>query len=158
MRPRPRASVNANPRLLFLADFRFALRQFLHFSEAAASQLDLQPQQHQLLLQVAGAPEGGSPTIAYAAGRLGLRHNSVVELVNRCEEAGLLMRSQDPFDLRRVVLRLTTKGHVLLEKLSAYHAQELNVLGPRLIESLKQIQSMSHAADAENRPAGELSR
>jgi len=39
-----------------LADFRFALRQFLHFSECAALEAGLQPQQHQLLLQVAEPP------------------------------------------------------------------------------------------------------
>jgi DNA-binding MarR family transcriptional regulator len=158
MKSRSGASETVNRRLLFLAEFRFALRQFLHFSEAVAWQFDIQPQQHQLLLQVAGAPEDVSPTIAYAAGRLGLRHHSVVELVNRCEEAGLLMRSHDPVDLRRVVLSLTTKGSALIEKLSTYHAQELNVLGPRLIESLKQIQSMSHAAESENGPIGEFNR
>ena len=38
-----------------LAEFRHRLRQFLTFSEAAAENAGLQPQQHQLLLQVAGA-------------------------------------------------------------------------------------------------------
>jgi DNA-binding MarR family transcriptional regulator len=128
-------------RLQVLAELRYTLRQFLQFSEKAAAEFEIQPQQHQLLLQVAGAPEGVSPTIAYVAERLGVRHNSTVELVNRCEEAGLLMRRQDPVDLRRVVLGLTKKGGILLEKLSAHHAQELNVLAPRLIQSLKQFES-----------------
>src|ERR1700733_10941694 len=75
-----------------LADFRFELRRFLHFSEIAATEEGLHPQQHQLLLQVAGAPEGAVVTIAYAAERLGLRHNTVVELVNRSEGEGLLVR------------------------------------------------------------------
>jgi len=50
-----------------LAEFRFELRRFLQFSESAALEVGLQPQQHQLLLQVAGAPEGTALTIAYAA-------------------------------------------------------------------------------------------
>jgi len=66
-----------------LADFRFELRSFLCFSEQAALRAGLQPQQHQLLLQVAGAPENATVTIAYAAARLGLKHNSAVELVDR---------------------------------------------------------------------------
>jgi hypothetical protein len=49
-----------------LADFRFELRRFLHFSECNANDAGLQPQQHQLLLHVAGAPEGTDVTIAYA--------------------------------------------------------------------------------------------
>ena len=141
-----KSSETGNRRLQVLAEFRYALRQFVQFSETVAAQFDIQPQQHQLLLQIAGAPEGVSPTVAYVAERLGLRHNSTVELVNRCQDAGLLRRTQDPFDLRRVVLRPTAKGSTLLDKLSADHARELNVLGPRLIQSLKQIQAMGSAA------------
>ena len=62
---------DADALLRTLADFRFELRRFLHFSEIAATEEGLHPQQHQLLLQVAGAPEGTVVTIAYAAERLG---------------------------------------------------------------------------------------
>ncbi len=141
MKQRATTSEIDKGRIQVLAELRYALRQFLQFSEKAAAEFEIQPQQHQLLLQVAGAPEGVSPTIAHVAERLGVRHNSTVELVDRCEEAGLLMRSQDPVDLRRVVLGLTKKGGILLEKLSGHHAQELNVLAPRLIASLKQFES-----------------
>jgi hypothetical protein len=54
-----------------LADFRFELRRFLQFSEAAALNAGMQPQQHQLLLQVAGARPDAVVTIAYLAERLG---------------------------------------------------------------------------------------
>src|SRR6516162_1034803 len=87
-----------------LADFRFELRRFLLFSEGAALAAGLQPQQHQLLLQVAGAPESTPVNIAYAATRLGLRHNSVVELVDRSEREGLLARTADADDRRRAIL------------------------------------------------------
>ena len=72
-----------------LAEFRYELRRFLHFSECAALDAGLQPQQHQLLLQVAGAPQDTAVTISYAAERLGLKHNSAVELVDRSEREGL---------------------------------------------------------------------
>jgi DNA-binding MarR family transcriptional regulator len=78
-----------------LADFRFELRRFLHFSECAALEAGLQPQQHQLLLQVAGAVVDTPVTVAYAARRLGLKHNSAVELVDRSERGGLLSRTTD---------------------------------------------------------------
>jgi hypothetical protein len=39
-----------------LAKFRREIRRFLQFSEEAAAAAGLQPQQHQLLLQVSGAP------------------------------------------------------------------------------------------------------
>jgi O6-methylguanine-DNA--protein-cysteine methyltransferase len=68
-----------------LAEFRFELRCFLQFSETVALEAGLRPRQHQLLLQVAGAPEGTTVTIAYVAERLGSKHNSAVELVDRSE-------------------------------------------------------------------------
>ena len=67
-----------------LAEFRYQLRSFLVLSEQAAQQVYLHPQQHQLLLQIAGAPAGTIVSIAYAAGSaLGLRHHTVVELTDR---------------------------------------------------------------------------
>ncbi|HEX6494451.1 MAG TPA: MarR family transcriptional regulator [Acidobacteriaceae bacterium] len=123
-----------------LAEFRYRLRTFVQFSEQAAHHAGLQPQQHQLLLQIAGAPAGAVPTIAYAAERLGLRHNSVVELANRSEEEGLLERTSDLHDGRRVLLRVTSKGTRLLHKLAAHHHSELEVMGPALIEALTRIE------------------
>jgi DNA-binding MarR family transcriptional regulator len=127
-----------------LAEFRYELRRFLHFSECAALELGLQPKQHQLLLQVAGAPEGAAVTIAYAAERLGLKHNSAVELVNRSEREGLLVRLADAGDKRRVVLRATRKGKMVLAQLSVSHARELNELAPRLAQALERIRTHGH--------------
>ena len=85
-----------DPLLKTLAEFRYELRRFLLFSECAALEAGLQSQQHQLLLQVAGAPENVAVTIAYAAERLGLKHNSAVELVDTgSEREGLLERVAD---------------------------------------------------------------
>ncbi len=122
-----------------LAAFRYELRRFQHFSECAALDAGLQPQQHQLLLQVAGAPEKTPVTIAYAAARLGLKHNSAVELVDRSEREGLVARGVDPVDRRRAILRVTQKGRRVLEELSGDHARELNELAPRLIEALEEV-------------------
>jgi DNA-binding MarR family transcriptional regulator len=127
-----------------LAEFRYRLRAFVQFSEQAALNAGLQPQQHQLLLQLAGAPAGAIPTIAYAAERLGLRHNSVVELANRSVEEGLLERTSDETDARRVLLRVTSKGTRLLHKLASHHRSELEVMGPDLIEALTRIEHWEH--------------
>ena len=124
-----------------LANFRHHLRLFLHFSEQAAAKLNLEPQQHQLLLQVAGAPEGVSATIRYAADRLGLRHNSTVELSKRCEHAGLLTRRHIDPDVRCVVLELTPMGEGLLQALALDHSRELNELAPQLLRTLAELQS-----------------
>lgn len=146
--------VSANPDLLLrtLAEFRFELRRFLHFSECAALDAGLQPQQHQLLLQVAGAPEAIAVTIAYAAERLGLKHNSTVELVDRSEREGLLTRTVDAGDRRRAILRVTRKGKQVLGRLTGDHAQELNELAPRLVMALEHIRLHARdGADAEAR-------
>jgi DNA-binding MarR family transcriptional regulator len=134
-------SIRPSPDLLLktLAGFRFELRQFLHYSEDAAIKAGLHPQQHQLLLQVAGASEGAVMTIRYAAERLGLRHNSVVELVDRSVREGLLLRAEDAEDRRRVLLRVTRKGKRVLDRLSSEHARELNDLAPRLAHALERI-------------------
>jgi DNA-binding MarR family transcriptional regulator len=132
-----------------LAEFRFELRRFLHFSESSAVEEGLHPQQHQLLLQVAGAPEDAVVTIAYAAERLGLRHNSVVELVNRSEGEGLLLRAADAEDQRRALLRVTRKGRRALERLSEDHAREIHELAPRLLRTLEQICAHERAQSPE---------
>jgi|SRR5579863_6562520 len=122
-----------------LADFRFELRRFLHFSECSALEAGLQPQQHQLLLQVAGAPQSTAVTIAYAAVRLELKHNSAVELVDRSEREGLLERTPDATDKRRIILRITRKGQQILGRLADDHARELDVLAPGLMGALERV-------------------
>jgi DNA-binding MarR family transcriptional regulator len=143
------SSVDPSSLLESLAEFRFELRKFLHFSEEAAAAAGLQPQQHQLLLQVAGARKGTRVTIAYAAKRLKLRHNSVVELVNRSECEGLLLRAPDADDLRQVLLHITPKGKKVLRRLSIDHARELTELAPKLALDLRRISAHTgtHAGD-----------
>jgi DNA-binding MarR family transcriptional regulator len=137
----------AEQRLQTLAEFRYALRRFLHFSEEAAAKAGLHPQQHQLLLQIAGIPHGVAPTISYAAERLGLRHHTVVELSKRCEQQGLIRRTQNTHDRRCVELRVTSQGGQLLQSLSEDHAHELYELAPRLIAALTQIRAYPGTRD-----------
>ncbi len=125
-----------------LAEFRHQLRRFLLFSERAAKSRGLQPQQHQLLLQIAGAPVKAEATIGYLAERLRLRHHSAVELINRCEAAGLIMRTRNGDDRRRVLLKVSAEGRRKLEALSKDHARELNELAPALISTLIALQTL----------------
>ena len=78
-------------------------------------------------------------TIAYAAERLSLRHHSVVELVNRSEREGLLVRTVDARDQRRAILQVTRKGELVLGRLAGDHARELKEMAPRLAKALKRI-------------------
>ncbi len=140
-------------RLQNLAEFRYELRQFLQFSESCSVGAGLHPQQHQLLLQLAGAPDGAETTVSYAAERLGLRHHTVVELSKRCEEAGLVHRNQDLNDRRRIQLQVTAKGHRVLRVLSENHERELYELGPRLIRALTLICGSDERATNDRRRA-----
>jgi len=142
------AQQQTRQRLQSLAEFRYALRRFLHFSEQAAAQSSLHPQQHQLMLQIAGVPDGVDTTISYVAERLGLRHNSVVELSKRCADADLVERLQNNPDHRYVVLRLTPAGHRALEALSDAHAKELYELAPQLVGALNRIRKSAGKAEA----------
>lgn len=139
---RPRHISNSHYRLL--AAFRRQIRSFLHFSEEAARQSGLEPQQHQLLLALRGLPEGVRPTIKTLAEDLCLRHHTTVELVNRLEKRGAVVRDQSGEDRREVLLRITPEGERALRTLSASHWDELIKAGPALADALDQL--LAHSA------------
>lgn len=122
-----------------LAEFRYRIRQFLHFSEEAARAKGIEPQQHQLLLAIKGLPEGTRPTITALSSRLCLRHHSTVELINRLVEHGAIVRRQSEQDRREVLVELTPHGEQLLQQLSLLHWQELQTSGPALSDALHAI-------------------
>lgn len=115
-----------------LAEFRYVIRRFLEFSQNKAKQAGLAPQRHQALLAIKGAPGGQPVTVGDLAERLCVRHHSAVELANRLCEAGLLSRSHDPSDQRRVLLTLTHRAEKCLADLSATHLEELDRIEPTL--------------------------
>lgn len=119
-----------------LAEFRFRLRQFLHFSERAARAAGLEPQQHQLLLAVKGGGADAPLTIGELAERLFLQHHSTVELVDRSAQQGLVERQRDEADRRRVFIRLTAAGEAVLRGLSLSHREELRSAVPALVRTL----------------------
>ncbi len=119
-----------------LAEMRYQIRRFLHFSERAAREADLTPQQHQLLLALKGLSAGRKATISEVAGRLQLRHHSTVELIDRLVERGLIKRLRDEADQRRVIIHLTSQGEQVLQKLSLLHRHELQLAGPAFVRAL----------------------
>jgi DNA-binding MarR family transcriptional regulator len=108
-----------------LAQFRRALRSFLHFSEEAAKGAGLTPSQHQLLLAIRGADTPQPPTIGEIADWMKLRHHSTVELIDRAESSGLVTRVPDSDDHRRQRVILTALGRRKLADLSVLHREEL---------------------------------
>jgi DNA-binding MarR family transcriptional regulator len=122
-----------------ISEFRYRIRQFLHFSEEAARAHAIEPQQHQLLLAIKGLPRGARPTIKEVSSRLCLRHHSTVELANRLVARGAITRRQSDDDAREVLLELTPQGEEILRELHLLHWQELQSSGPYLSESLNAI-------------------
>lgn len=117
-----------------LADFRYALRQFLRTSEAAAYEAGLTPQQHQGLLAIKGFPGPDPITVGDLAERLQFRPHSAVMLVDRLAASGLVERRQpaQANDQRQVHLALTARGASVLERLAEAHHKELCRLEPGL--------------------------
>lgn len=121
-----------------LADFRFALRQFLAFSERRAADCGLKPQQHQALLAIRGASQA-DVSVGYVAERLALKPHSATGLVDRLEMLDLVARHPSAEDGRQALLKLTPKAQSLLRQLSATHREEIVRLRPMLTELLERM-------------------
>ena len=119
-----------------LAAFRYEVRRFLAFSEAAATSVGLPPQQHQALLTVAGHLGPEPPTVGHIAERLLIAPHSAAELVARMVEAGLLTKNRGTQDRRRMELTLTADAEALLHRLTEAHLEELGSLEPALVRAL----------------------
>lgn len=122
-----------------LAEFRYQIRRFLHFSEEAVTKAGLERGQYQLMLAIKGMPAGMRPRIRDLADRMKIRHHSAVELVNRLETGGFVHRSRAQDDRREVLLALTPKGEKVLAELALHHHEELRSAGPELVAALRRI-------------------
>ncbi len=122
-----------------LAQFRYQIRKYLRFMEERAREAGHNPQQYQLLLAIRGLPRGSSPTISVLAERMQLNHNSMVELVDRCEKRGLIRRERSTGDRRQVKLSVTNEGDSVLRKLASAGRQELRAIGPILADAIQRL-------------------
>jgi len=123
-----------------LAEFRYQLRKFLSFSEAAAHKAALTPQHHQALLAIKGFSSAAPVSIGDLADFLLVRHHTAVELVDRMAKLGLVARNADDDDSRRIVVKLTRKGEQKLQTLSKIHFEELHAASPVLTRLLRSFQ------------------
>lgn len=124
-----------------LAEFRLALRQFLHFSESAARIAGISPQHHQVLLAIKGFPGREQVLLGELAERLQILPHSAVGLADRLVAKGYIRRVRDRADRRRVFLVLTAKAEAVLESLSVAHQEQLRSLQPHLTRLLQQVAS-----------------
>jgi DNA-binding MarR family transcriptional regulator len=122
-----------------LAEFRYQIRKFLHFSEKAVQASGLERGQYQLMLAIKGIPEGVRPRIRELANRMQIQHHSAVELVNRLEAGGFVRRDRAQDDRREVLLALTPKGEKVLAELAMHHHEELQSAAPKLVTALRRV-------------------
>ena len=109
-----------------LARFRHAIRKLLRASEEAAREIGLTPNQHQLLLGIAGFTTQPQVTVTELADFLQLKHHSVVELIDRAEALNLVRRRPHPDNHREVHISLAAEGTKKLKQLVMSHRRELN--------------------------------
>ena len=144
--PRPRVRRPSKSDYRLLSELRYLIRRFLGFSQAAAARAGLTARQHQALLALKGAREDAVTTVGYLAERLLIRHQSAVELADRLEEAGLIRRTPDASDRRRVRLELSGMAERRLALLSSSHIAELKRLRPTLLDILDQAERIERGA------------
>ncbi|MDE2413098.1 MAG: MarR family transcriptional regulator [Sphingomonadales bacterium] len=113
-----------------LAEFRFALRKFLSFSEREAARHGLTPQQHQALLVIRAACDRA--TVGHIAERLILRPHSATGLIDRLVALDMVQRKPSPGDKRQALLVLTRSADDLLDQLSIVHRDEIRRIVPLL--------------------------
>jgi DNA-binding MarR family transcriptional regulator len=131
-----------------LSDFRYEIRRFLNFSEKAARDAGLEPQQHQALLTIKGLPTHRIATIGVLSERLQIQHHSAVELADRLEAKRLIRRSRTQQDRRAVVLSLTARGERFLRDVTLPHLAELRTAGRKLLQTLGLVMNHENYNDA----------
>ncbi|MGI8827876.1 MAG: MarR family winged helix-turn-helix transcriptional regulator [Chloroflexota bacterium] len=130
------------------ADFRSAIRRFLHYSEEQARAAGITPQQHLLLLVTRGHRAYPKVSIGDVAEALQISHHGASLLVDRVVRRGLLARVEDPDDRRRALLSLTDEGQRVLDRITEANRRELGTLeGVLFRDSLRQMVATEHEAE-----------
>jgi predicted acetyltransferase/DNA-binding MarR family transcriptional regulator len=115
--------------------FRCELSHFTHENQRRIKAAGLTPQQFSLLVILGAEGEGGL-SVGEAAIRLHIAHNSVVELSQRAETAGLLTRSSPGGRRQGTQLLLTEHGLRRLDEITAQLISEMDGDRMGLIEAL----------------------
>jgi DNA-binding MarR family transcriptional regulator len=113
-----------------LLELRTGVREFIFWSEEQAREHGVTPAQHQLLLAIRGHEGSDGPTVSDLAHVLLLRHHSVVGLIDRAQDAGLVERHRDTHSGALVRLTLTPDGSRRLAALTELHIRHLAEIAP----------------------------
>ncbi len=122
-----------------MEELRHRIRLFVREGDAKARAAGLEPQQYLILLAIRGLPESAEATIRMLAERLALKHHSVVELVDRLEQRGLVKRARSREDRRRVLVSLLPRGEKLLEEVARHRIGELRSSGAAFVKAVEAL-------------------
>lgn len=115
-----------------LARYHEALRKLFRETELEARKVGLTPQQHLLLVGSAGLGGTNGVSIKRLSEFLQLRHHTVVELVDRGEALGYVVRKENPENRREVLVAVTPAGLRKLKQLAREHRRELEFMRRRM--------------------------
>jgi DNA-binding MarR family transcriptional regulator len=107
------------------SEFRYRLTCFFRFGEHLAVAAGLTLPQYLLLLHTKGMKGRSWALVGELAQRMQLRHHSTVELVTRCESAGLVERRRSEADRREVQIHLTQAGDRVVRRVASGQTEEL---------------------------------
>ena len=120
-----------------LAEFRFLMRRFMMFSEDAARESGLAPQQHQALLAIKGLGIGDRMSLSDLADKLFLTPDEAAELAASLQEAGHV--TIETKHKRRPAVMLTAQAEELLHRLTSAHLYEIREMAPELMQALRML-------------------
>ncbi len=143
-----------------LKALRRILRKTADYSRQLGRDSGLTVPQVLCLAAVGNAPAGTEMTVARVADAIHLSVATASRLLDRLEEAGLLVRKRTAADRRKVIIQLTPRGRrklhtlptPLQEQFCARLAQLSKARQKALLDSLLQVVEMMGAADLEASP------
>jgi DNA-binding MarR family transcriptional regulator len=112
-----------------LEAFWAAIREIQSRLEVDCKQISITAKWYDVLV-ILGARNSEPLNVGGLAREMGMKHHTAVQLAQRMECAGLITRTSDPVDPRRVLIQLTNTGRAKLEQIGQ---------GPAVAQSIPEI-------------------
>src|SRR5258708_7835304 len=88
---------------------------------------------------IKGMPEGKLATISNLAEMIGLTHPSIIEMVDRLVQKGMVTRQKNPHDSRGSIIVLTSQAEIILETILQENIDDMLAQWPILISVLQEL-------------------
>ncbi len=135
-----------------LASFQEQLQRTIESTTTRTRQAGLQPLTFMLLLALRRQPPGVPATIGDLVTTLRWNRADVADVLEDLVRRGFVARTRDKSDRRRFLISLTPAGEQWLTPLAKEVLNELAVLGPELLKSVRVVVSHAAATIARQQP------